>query len=173
MRGPRRSRSCRHLIRRSGPGLFFVRRQRISIRRSISVSRPTSGSSFPSPADAVKSRVNSARLGVFDSSCAAREVGANRSAPVMPCPRRIIWSRTSCGRNPNPNRISAAIDVASRTMPSRRCSGRHGPLFQHPALFVGVNENLLCVGRKMELRRLGNPVANDDAFLDITADRLG
>ena len=49
-------------------GLFFVRRHRISITRSISGSRPISGSSLPWAASAVRSRVNSCRLGVFEFS---------------------------------------------------------------------------------------------------------
>ncbi len=37
-------------------GLFFVRRERICTKRKISVSRPITGSSFPSRASFVKSR---------------------------------------------------------------------------------------------------------------------
>ena len=38
--GPRRSPSCRRPARRSGPGLFLVRRERIWMTRSISRARP-------------------------------------------------------------------------------------------------------------------------------------
>src|SRR2546425_4333917 len=47
-------------------GLFFVRRARIWMTRSISCSRPMTGSSLPSRASCVRSRANSSRTGVCD-----------------------------------------------------------------------------------------------------------
>ena len=49
-------------------GLFLVRRLRISMIRSISCSLPTTGSSFPSSARAVRSRLYCSRVGVFPPS---------------------------------------------------------------------------------------------------------
>ena len=46
-------------------GLFFVRRERIWMTRSISVSRPITGSSLLSRANWVRSRANSSRTGVW------------------------------------------------------------------------------------------------------------
>ena len=55
-RGLRRSPSCRRPARRRGTGLFLLRRARIETTRSISSSRPMTGSSFPSRASSVRSR---------------------------------------------------------------------------------------------------------------------
>ena len=62
-------------------GLFFVRRERISIVWSISSARPITGSSFPSRASDVRSRPNSSSLGVCDVS-----FGAPPSTPRMTAP---------------------------------------------------------------------------------------
>ena len=54
-------------------GLFFVRRERICITRSISVWRPTTGSSLPSAASFVRLRPNwSSSFELFAFSPAAR-----------------------------------------------------------------------------------------------------
>ncbi len=71
-------------------GLFFVRRQSIWTTRSISASRPTSGSSLSFEASSVRSRENSARCGV-SFFCAARG-----SLPDW----RAISSRTALRRRP-------------------------------------------------------------------------
>src|SRR6267378_3602537 len=61
-------------------GLFFVRRDRICITRSISVWRPTTGSSLPSEACFVRLRPNWSRsFELFDFSPAG---------PPWPCWRR-------------------------------------------------------------------------------------
>src|SRR4026208_2393989 len=61
-------------------GLFFVRRDRICITRSISVWRPTTGSSFDSAASFVRLRPNWSRsFELFDFS---------PGAPPAPCCRR-------------------------------------------------------------------------------------
>ena len=58
-------------------GLFFVRRERIWMTRWISSSRPTTGSSLPFRASAVRSRVNSRR--VFPLPLAPPEEGPRSS----------------------------------------------------------------------------------------------
>ena len=50
-------------------GLFFFLRLNTWATRSISFSRPTTGSSFPSMASFVRSRPKLSRTGVFDLSC--------------------------------------------------------------------------------------------------------
>ena len=52
-------------------GLFFLRRQRIWIKRSISASRPIIGSSLPARAIAVRSRPKCSRIGVLERDCGA------------------------------------------------------------------------------------------------------
>ena len=51
----------------SSAGLFFVRRHRMRITRSISSARPITGSSAPCCASAVRSRPNVVRAGVLES----------------------------------------------------------------------------------------------------------
>ena len=58
-------------------GLFFLRRLRIWARRSISFSRPTTGSSLPSSAAFVMSVLNESRTGVslLDFCCLVPATG--------------------------------------------------------------------------------------------------
>ena len=84
----------------SSTGLFFVRRLRICIVRSISFSRPMTGSSLPWRASSVRSRPKLSRAGVFDLpargalAAAAGPPGrppgrSEPSAPSMPWPSRF------------------------------------------------------------------------------------
>ncbi len=94
-------------------GLFFVRRHRICTTRSTSPSRPTSGSSWLSMADWVRSRENS--LNREDSRCP--RCGAAFSWLVRARSSRMVESR-----NPRSCKISAAKHFSSRNNPSSRCS---------------------------------------------------
>ena len=66
-------------------GLFFVRRERISIVCSISSARPITGSSLPSRASAVRSRPYSSSFGVSRSRAAPPA-----STPRMTAPRSFV-----------------------------------------------------------------------------------
>ena len=91
-------------------GLFLVRRQRICTTRSISPSRPISGSSRSFDASSVRSRENSSRCGI--------SLRLRASAPVC----RAISSRTAASRKPRSKSIWAAIERSSRRRPSSKCS---------------------------------------------------
>ncbi len=93
-------------------GLFFVRRHRIWITRSSSRSRPTSGSSWPSRAACVRSRLNSA----------SREVSFGRAAGVFSPALRASSSRSVDRRSPRSCKISAPKHFSSRRIPSSKCS---------------------------------------------------
>ena len=102
-------------------GLFFVRRERICITRSISVWRPTTGSSLPSAASFVRLRPNwSSSFELFDFS---------PGGPPCACPRRpgpesmrMISLRIFSASASKSSRIRAATPSFSRTSPSRMCS---------------------------------------------------
>ena len=91
-------------------GLFLVRRQRICTIRSISSSRPMSGSNLSLRASSVKSRENSARCGIFFLDWCA------------PPTCRAISSRTGLSRKPRSYNISAANERSSRNKPKSKCS---------------------------------------------------
>src|ERR1700730_1472511 len=80
--------------------------------RSTSPSRPTSGSSEPSEAACVKSRLNSA----------SSEVSFGRAAVVFSPDVRASSSRSVERRRPRSIKISAPKHFSSRRIPSSRCS---------------------------------------------------
>src|SRR5712691_2527450 len=80
--------------------------------RSTSFSRPTRGSSAPSEAAWVRSRLNSA----------SREVSLGRAAVVFSPEVRASSSRKVERRRPRSIRISAPKHFSSRRMPRSRCS---------------------------------------------------
>jgi hypothetical protein len=104
-------------------GLFFWRRERICMTRSISVWRPTTGSSLPSVACFVRLRPNWSR---------SFEFLAFSPCPVAPdwpdCRRpgpesmRMISLRIFSASASKSSRIRAATPSFSRTRPSRMCS---------------------------------------------------
>jgi hypothetical protein len=102
-------------------GLFFCRRERICITRSISVWRPTTGSSFPSVAALVRLRPNwSSSFELFAFS---------PEPPPEPCWRRpgpesmrMISLRIFSASASKSSRMRAATPSFSRTSPSRMCS---------------------------------------------------
>ena len=65
-------------------GLFFLRRLRICARRSISVSRPTTGSSLSSAAARVMSCPNLSNIGVSDAAPLA-DLCEPRDGLLLPC----------------------------------------------------------------------------------------
>ncbi len=73
----------------SSTGLFFVRRLRICMVRSISFSRPMTGSSLPWRASSVRSRPKLSRAGVFDLPARGDSPGRRRRPgrrPARPLP---------------------------------------------------------------------------------------
>ena len=118
----------------SSTGLFFVRRQRIWIARSISFSRPITGSSLPCRASSVRSRPKLSRAGVFDlpllrrfaaaaAACRAARRPLRAFAPSIPWPSRFSTSsRTSSSFSPRFISTWAATPSCSRSRPSRMCS---------------------------------------------------
>src|SRR5216684_916696 len=93
-------------------GLFLVRRHRIWMTRSTSPSRPTSGSSEPSEAAWVKSRLNSA----------SSDVSFGRAAVAFSPEVRANSSRKVDSRSPRSINISAPKHFSSRRIPSSKCS---------------------------------------------------
>ncbi|MNY19542.1 hypothetical protein D3C86_1529820 [compost metagenome] len=96
-------------------GLFLVRRLRIRMTRSISSSRPITGSSLLVLASSVRSRVYLSRLGVLPPR------GARGAAPATPARGASPWgmprSAASCT-------IWEARLSPSSIRPMIRCSGR-------------------------------------------------
>ena len=102
-------------------GLFFLRLDRICMIRSISVWRPTTGSSLPSEACLVKLRPN------WSSSFEHFAFSPGAAAP--PCWRRpgpesirMISLRILSASASKSSRMRAATPSFSRTRPSRMCS---------------------------------------------------
>ncbi len=110
-------------------GLFFFRRARISMTRSISLARPIVGSSWPSAASCVKSRQKWSSAGVLDffSDLGAELGWLPPLAPAEVCgmslPSRRSVSARLCSRF-TPASVStwAAMPFSSRRRPSSRCS---------------------------------------------------
>jgi hypothetical protein len=100
-------------------GLFFVRRDRIWMTRSISFERPITGSSLPARAAAVRSMPSWSTVGVRVDERAA-------PAPAlcgMLCERmRVVSARTRSRLTPRLSSTPAAMPSPSRTRPSSRCS---------------------------------------------------
>ena len=103
-------------------GLFFWRRARICMIRSISVWRPTTGSSLPSCACFVKLRPN------WSSSFEDLDFSPPGPPPApawrRPGPEsmRMISLRIFSASASKSSRIRAATPSFSRTSPSRMCS---------------------------------------------------
>src|SRR5438128_844090 len=77
-------------------GLFFLRRDRISMTRSISFCRPIVGSSWPSAASWVRSQQKWSSAGVFDffsllwlAGCAPAPDGAGPEGMSLPSGRSV------------------------------------------------------------------------------------
>ena len=99
-------------------GLFLVRRPRIWITRSISFSRPTTGSSLPSWASCVKLEPNSSRVGVLVRPPLPPPAETSAVSPNI----RITWVRTLDKSTPKFSKTLAATPSPSRISPSNKCS---------------------------------------------------
>ena len=98
----------------SRTGLFFVRRERISIVCSISSARPMTGSSFPCRASSVRSRPYSSSVFVV---LAGRPPASPLSTPRMTAPRSLVCVTANRSSN-SPASVSVSCASASST-----CSG--------------------------------------------------
>ena len=107
-------------------GLFFVRRDRICMTRSISCSRPMTGSSLPSRAACVRLRPNWSRTseleGASDDEPPVAEPDAADSLPWKPLSSWMTCWRTRLRSAPSFWRTWAATPSPSRISPSRMCS---------------------------------------------------
>ena len=142
-------------------GLFFVRRERISTVCSISSARPITGSSLPSRASSVRSRLYSSTVLVVLRSLAC----PSRSTPRTTRPRSLVCER------PNFRRVAPASASSSRASDSRTCSGPDVRGAELHRLLVRPEDGALGVrrerGRHVErLTLLGR-------VLDLRGDRLG
>ena len=99
-------------------GLFFVRRERIWMTRSISFSRPMTGSSLPARAASVRLIPSWSTVGVL----LARLVSGVGPADELCDRTRMTSWRTLSRLTPSDSRTPAAIPSPSRTRPRSRCS---------------------------------------------------
>ncbi len=100
-------------------GLFFVRRDRIWMTRSISFSRPMTGSSLPARAASVRLIPSWSTVGVL----LARFVSWADGPADELCDRTRMTSwRTLSRLTPSDSSTPAAIPSPSRTRPRSRCS---------------------------------------------------
>jgi len=97
-------------------GLFFVRRARIWITRSISMTRPITGSSFPSSARVVRSVASWSTMGVFAFACSCLPPWDCPSggepvlrAALLSCKTRRVCRRICSEVTPSLRKASMAI----------------------------------------------------------------
>ena len=98
-------------------GLFLVRRPKIWITRSISLARPTTGSSLLSMAIWVRFDPNSSRVGVL-----VRPEGPPGVTSAVSPNIRITWVLTLVKSTPRFSSTLAATPSPSRISPNSRCS---------------------------------------------------
>ena len=111
-------------------GLFFVRRARIWITRSISICRPMTGSSLFCSASDVRSVASWSTRGVFSVSCFSdcprrlleRPVRAGRDSDPDSRKTRSVCRRICSADNPNFMRMFIASQSLRRVNPINRCS---------------------------------------------------
>ena len=99
-------------------GLFLVRRERIWMTRSISFSRPMTGSSLSRRAASVRLMPSWSRVGVLLARLVAWAGPADEDCDRT---RMTSW-RTLSRLTPSDSRTPAAIPSPSRTSPSSKCS---------------------------------------------------
>ena len=110
-------RFCPHRALPDRQGLFFCRRQRISIMRSSSSSRQRTGSSWPSWARRVRSRP------YFSLGRLPREVFMRGWAGRTSCPESWRHSRAACVTSiPSSASQTLAVQAQSSSMAHSRCS---------------------------------------------------
>ena len=115
-------------------GLFFVRRESISMVRLISSSRPMTGSSFPSLASAVRSTVYLAKLsprGTALGSTQGRLEGGEEGEPPPPPPPPPLPSPPNFSGGANGARLletkpRTPLDTATRRSEDRGGKARGG-----------------------------------------------
>ena len=105
-------------------GLFLVRRDRTCMTRSISLSRPMTGSSLPSRASWVRLRPNWSSTGEPEglSPEAAPWLAPTDSLPWLPDMSWMTCWRTRPRSAPRLTSTVAATPSPSRTRPSSMCS---------------------------------------------------
>ena len=103
-------------------GLFLVRRDSTCMTRSISFSRPITGSSLPSRAAAVRLRPNWSSMREADGAVTGGAPAAAGSLPGEPASSWITCWRTLAGSAPSLSSTWAATPSPSRIRPSRMCS---------------------------------------------------
>ena len=101
-------------------GLFFWRRERICMTRSISPARPMTGSSLPSRAFCVRSVPNSFRA--LSGTVPAASKGLRPAYTGLWPTKSLSAVRISSPFTPRRESTSSAVPSFSRTMPSSRCS---------------------------------------------------
>ena len=99
-------------------GLFFVLRPRIWMTRSISFSRPMTGSRVPARAASVRLMPSWSSVGVFDG----RFVSWAGAVLELWLRTWMTWWRTLSRLTPRLSSTPAAMPSPSRTSPSSRCS---------------------------------------------------
>ena len=105
----------------SSTGLFFWRRERICMIRSISVERPITGSSLPSAASFVRLRPNWSSS--FEDFLPSPEPELEPwRRPPGPESMRMTSLRIFSESASKSSRMRAATPSFSRTRPSRMCS---------------------------------------------------
>ena len=169
----------------SSTGLFFVRRLRICIVRSISFSRPMTGSSLPCRASSVRSRPKLSRAGVFDLPARGDRLGpagrprrrrpcrrpARSLRPSMPWPRRFSTSsRTSSSFRPRFISTCAATPSCSRKQAQQDVLGADVVMAQVAGLFHRVLDDLLGPRRLRQLAHGDHVGAALHELLHLQAD---
>ena len=99
-------------------GLFLSRRDRIWMTRSISFSRPMTGSSLPARASSVRLMPSWSTVGVLLARLAS---GVGPAEELCERTRMTSW-RTLSRLTPSDSSTPAAIPSPSRTRPRSRCS---------------------------------------------------
>ena len=110
----------------SSTGLFLVRRERIWITRSISFSRPMTGSSLPSRASSVRSRPKASRAGRL-ATC--RRPGRCAPLPRRPAALLVLVVRVGrVGAEELEDLLAHVLELDARgsAAPGRRCPRSRG-----------------------------------------------
>jgi hypothetical protein len=139
---------------RSGQGCSSCAGRGSESRAPVRLSRPTSGSSCPSIAACVKSRLNSAKQRSFFGpvhwhllSCAARQAPRAQPKAAIPAPAGFQLQR-----------ISPHADT-----PKKQMLGAYVLVTESLRFLGGVVENALALLAKRYFHRSGNALANGDA----------
>src|SRR5215203_1772523 len=143
-------------------GLFLVLLLSTSIVVSTSSARPITGSSFPSLAICVRSRLNSSSVGVA--------LAASRAAPLAASTPRTTAPLSLVCESPKRESRLATSDSSSAASASRTCSGAYVRRPQSLRLLVGSQERPL--GVRGQRRRHFRPRALADLLLDLGSESV-